>query len=225
MSETATIEPTAKTPKPRSLRGRFIAIGAVVVSAGLALAGLFGPSADATSKQISFPLARSAGIVAANCLPRAKAQVIVQRSGATETMKIFASGLPKNTEFDVFVIQVPGAPFGVSWYQGDLETDSVGNAKGTYVGRFSIETFAIAPNTAVAPSVHSTPTPDATSNPPFGPIHTYHVAFWFNSPADAAAAGCSGATTPFNGEHNAGVQVMTSSGFANDAGPLKALTP
>lgn len=36
-------------------------------------------------------------------------------------MRIRAWGLPKNTDFDTFVIQAPNFPFGVSWYQGDLQ--------------------------------------------------------------------------------------------------------
>jgi hypothetical protein len=113
----------------------------------------------------------------------------------------------------------------VSWYQGDLETNRWGFAHQEYVGRFNQETFAIAPNTAPAPSVHSSPTPDATSNPAFGPVHTFHVGIWFNSPADATKAGCPGATTPFNGEHNARVQVFNTAQFPATAGPLGTLEP
>jgi hypothetical protein len=36
-------------------------------------------------------------------------------------MTIDAHGLPRNTDFDVFINQLPNAPFGVSWYQGGLE--------------------------------------------------------------------------------------------------------
>jgi hypothetical protein len=36
---------------------------------------------------------------------------------------VHATGLPKRTDFDLFVIQVPNAPFGVGWYQGDLRTN------------------------------------------------------------------------------------------------------
>ena len=43
------------------------------------------------------------------------------------------------------MLQVPDAPFGLSWYQGDLESDKYGKAKGTFVGRFSEETFLVAP--------------------------------------------------------------------------------
>ena len=45
--------------------------------------------------------------------------------------------------------------------------------------------------------------------------------FWFNDPADAAAAGCSNGVTPFNGEHNAGPQAMSTAQFPVLAGPLK----
>ncbi len=94
-----------------------------------------------------------------------------------------------------------------------------------FIGRFSQETFAVAPNTAPAPSVHSTPIADATSNPAFGPIHTFHLGLWFNSPADAVKAGCPGATTPFNGEHKAGVQSLNTANFPNLDGPLGSLKP
>ena len=56
-------------------------------------------------------------------------------------------------------------------------------------------------------------------------MHTFHLGLWFNSPADAVAAGCPGATTPFNGEHNAGVQVLSTRGFGDTAGPLGRLKP
>ena len=98
-------------------------------------------------------------------------------------------------------------------------------ANGTFVGRFNEETFAVAPGTASAPSVHSSPIPDATSNPAFGPIHTFHLGLWFNSPKDAVKAGCPGATTPFNGEHNAGVQVLNTDQFGDGHGPLRRLKP
>ena len=206
------------------MKKRTLAAGAVALAtAGLGLAQT--SSADAGGGRINFELQRSPGIAAAGCLPNAAARVKVKHDGAVERMTIDAWGLPANTEFDTFVIQVPNFPFGVSWYQGDLETNRHGVAHQEYVGRFNQETFAIAPNVAPAPSVHSSPTPDATSNPAFGPIHTFHIGVWFNSPADAAKAGCSGATTPFNGEHNAGVQVFNTAQFPATAGPLGTLEP
>ena len=201
-----------------------IAAGAVALAtAGLGIAQT--STADAGGGRLNFGLQRSPGIVAAGCLPNAAARVTVKHDGAVERMSITAWGLPANTEFDTFVIQVPNAPFGVSWYQGDLESDGHGVADGTFVGRFNEETFAVAPGTATAPSVHSSPTPDATSNPAFGPIHTFHLGLWFNSPEDAVQAGCLGTTTPFNGEHDAGVQVLNTDQFGDQHGPLRRLKP
>lgn len=206
------------------MKRRSIAVGALALAA--ATTGILGSaSADASGGFTSFTMQRSPGIVAAKCLPQANAHVTIVHNGPVEVMKVDASGLPANTDFDLFVIQVPNAPFGISWYQGDLESNPSGQAHGVFIGRFSQETFAVAPNTAPAPSVHSTPIADATSNPAFGPIHTFHLGLWFNSPADAVKAGCPGATTPFNGEHNAGVQALNTANFPNLAGPLGRLKP
>jgi hypothetical protein len=204
-------------------RRTLAATGAAALATGAAVVG--STHADAAAHKNVFGMHRSPGIVAAGCLPHAKARVVVQNKGPVEVMKVHASGLPKHTDFDLFVIQVPNAPFGVSWYQGDLETNKKGEADGTFVGRFSQETFAVAPNTAPAPSVHDGPFPDATSNPPFGPIHTFHLGLWFNSPWAAAKAGCPTTVTPFNGEHDAGVQALNTAAFPDAKGPLGRLKP
>jgi hypothetical protein len=47
----------------------------------------------------------------------------------------------------------PEDRIGVSWYQGDIETDKNGRGHQQFVGRFSIETFAVAPGSAPAPVV------------------------------------------------------------------------
>jgi hypothetical protein len=136
------------------------------------------------------------------------------------------TGLPANTDFDVFIIQLPNAPFGLSWYQGDIETDASGIGHAFFFGRFSIEAFIVAPGSGAAPVVHNQPPfPDASTNPATGPIHTYHVGIWFNSPTDAIAAGCPGTVTPFNGDHNAGIQALSTRKFADDQGPLRQLVP
>ncbi len=147
----------------------------------------------ATPKSIRFPIVRTAGSSLA-CAPHAKGVVKVTSLGPVEVMDVTVEGLPQNTDFDVFVIQVPNAPFGMSWYQGDLHTNIWGKGYGRFVGRFNEETFLVAPKTTVAPHTHAT---DAASNPATAPIHTYHVGIWFNSPADAVRAGCSGNKTPF----------------------------
>jgi hypothetical protein len=171
---------------------------------------------------IRFALQRSVAVSAGKCLPHAGATVTVKSLGEVEVMNVDASGLPPNTAFDLFVIQVPNAPFGLAWYQGDMQTNADGRAQGTFIGRFNEETFIVAPGPAVAPVVHDA---DAATNPVTEPVHTYHVGLWFNSPADAAAAGCPATITPFNGEHNAGIQALSTTQFAKDKGPLRSLKP
>lgn len=206
-----------------SNRRKATTVVAALIASGAAVVAT--TQADAASRTNHFSMHRSPGIVSAGCLPDAKAHVTIRSQGAVEEMKVHATGLPRRTDFDLFVIQVPNAPFGVSWYQGDLETDGHGVGNGTFVGRFNEETFAIAPGTAAAPTVHSAPTADATSNPAFAPVHTFHLGLWFNSAKDAAAAGCADTVTPFNGEHNAGVQVLNTDQFGNRHGPLRRLKP
>ena len=177
------------------------------------------PAAD--EDHISFKM------VAANpCLPDAKAKVEITSDGTAEDMFIVANGLPPNTGFDFFVIQVPTAPFGLAWYQGDVQSDADGDAVQHFRGRFSIETFIVAPGVALAPRVfNDQPFPDAAQNPTTNPVQTYHLGMWFNFPADAQAAGCPNTVTPFNGEHNAGIQVLNTSTYRDDHGPLRNLRP
>ena len=89
-------------------------------------------------------MVRSAGAVAANCIPNAQADVRVASLGPVEAMTVDIQGLPPNREFDLFVIQNPNAPFGLAWYQGDIETDGQGEGHQLFVGRFNIETFIVA---------------------------------------------------------------------------------
>ena len=176
------------------------------------------------SKNVTFEMVRNPKLPS-TCIPKASATVTIVPGGPVETMTVTLSGLPPNTDFDFFVIQVPNKPFGMSWYQGDIETDSNGRGHQLFIGRFSIETFAVAPGSAPAPVVFNGPFPDASLNPPFNPIQMYHLGLWFGSPEAAQAAGCPAAVTPFNGEHNAGIQVLNSSNFPDDHGPLRSLTP
>lgn len=163
---------------------------------------------------------------ASACLPDASAQVSIQSSGTAEDLLISASGLPPNTDFDFFVTQVPNAPFGLSWYVGDLQSDSNGNAMQNFRGRFSVETFIVAPGIAAAPLVFNNPPfADAAQNPASAPVQTYHLGLWFNSPTDAQNAGCPDTVTPFNGAHNAGIQVLNTSNYPDNAGPLRSLNP
>ncbi len=171
---------------------------------------------------IKFPLVRPA-VLGETCAPNAIGKVKVTALGNVEVMDVKIEGLPKNTAFDAFVIQVPNFPFGMSWYQGDIQTNKYGKGYARFVGRFNEETFIVAPGTpTVAPLTHEG---DAGENPVTKPIHTYHIGIWFNSPEDAEKAGCPGTITPFNGEHTAGIQVLNTGNFSDENGPLLKLKP
>src|SRR4030095_15907015 len=161
----------------------------------------------------------------AGCALNAKARVTVDSLGPIEVMNVEATGLPPNSEFDLFVTQLPNTPFGMAWYQGDMETDAKGRALVTFMGRFNLETFIVAPGSGPAPVVHHAPIEDASSNPPTGPIHTYHVGLWFGTPEVAVEAGCPNTSTPFNGDHTAGIQVLSTRNFPANRGPLHSLAP
>jgi hypothetical protein len=209
----------------RKFSKRISAVAAATVLAAAGAATIAVTGAAANTSVTSFHMVRSAAAVGAGCLNGAQARVTIRTQGPVEVMRVSADHLPRNTDFDLFVIQVPNGPFGISWYQGDLDSNGKGRADGTFIGRFSIETFAVAPGVAQAPQVHQSPIPDATANPAFGPVHTYHLGLWFNSPADAVAAGCPGAITPFNGDHTAGVQALSTRNFPDQFGPLRHVQP
>ena len=218
--------------------GVFLGLGALLALIGMSLGGpVRTVAADDSSApgtqpsilpSIQFNMLRSAAAIAGNCLPNAHGDVTVVSLGATEQMDVDVEGLPPNTEFDFFVIQIPNAPFGLAWYQGDIETNNLGQGHRRFLGRFNIETFIVAqpPEGQVAPDVHRQPPfPDATANPATEPIHTYHLGLWFGSPQDAFAAGCPATVTRFNGEHNAGIQVLSTRQFGVRNGPLRQLRP
>jgi hypothetical protein len=153
----------------------------------------------------------------------ARGRVKIESVGPVEIMDVKVEGLPPNTDFDFFVIQVPHPPFGLAWYQGDIETNSHGVGHERFIGRFNIETFIVSqpPGHVTSPVVFKNEFPDASnSGDPVEPIHTYHLGLWFNSPQDAANAGGPNTVTRFNGEHNAGVQVLNTSNFPDLMGPL-----
>ena len=197
-----------------------------VLSAATSLVVLFAlnPSAYA-AKDIVVTMVRSTSAVNAgsSCIPKAAGRVTIHTLGPVETMHVEVTGLPANTGFDLFIIQVPNAPFGMSWYQGDVTTDSNGRGIADFVGRFSLETFIVAPGTAVAPVVHTGPFPDASSNPATNPVHMFHIGVWFDSPTAAANAGCPNTETPFNGNHTAGIQALSTRNFADTNGPLRQI--
>ena len=143
------------------------------------------------------------------CLPHAGGSVTIVPNDLNDLMMVNVTGLAPNTGYDLFVLQLPNKPFGVAWYQSDLETDGHGSGSVNVRGIFNNETFSI--------STGGTTTFPAT--------HQYHLGLWFNDPQVPFKLGCEpGATsptvTPFNGEQHAGVQVLNTSNFPDNAGPL-----
>ena len=145
----------------RKLSKRISAVAGatVLAAAGAATIAVTGAAAGTSVTQTSFHMVRSATAVGAGCLKGAQARVTIRSQGPVEVMRVSADHLPRNTDFDLFVIQVPNAPFGISWYQGDLDSNGRGHAEGTFIGRFSIETFAVAPNVARFPRCTAAPSP------------------------------------------------------------------
>jgi hypothetical protein len=165
-------------------------------------------NSQAKSNSFSFSLVPSPGIKA--CLPHARGRVTITPEDLNDEMDISVSGLAPNTGYDLFVIELPNKPFGVSWYQTDLQTDKHGNGSVSVRGIFDVETFSISPGG-----------PSTT----FGTVHQYHLGLWFNDPKVPFKLGCEPGqpkpvVTPFNGEQHAGIQVLNTSNFPDNAGPL-----
>ena len=218
------LNPIRRLTRPLALT---LALCAAGLTAQAQTTPLIGNGTISYGKYTLFKMVRSGKVegAGAGCLPDAKAEVVIRKDGPVEAMDVFVQGMPPDTNFDFFVIQVPNAPFGMSWYQGDIETNRKGNGHGHFVGRFNEETFIVAPGSASAPLVHNNAFPDAQTNPPTGPIHTFHLGLWFNTPDDAVKAGCPGDVTPFNGEHRAGIQALSTKNFAAEQGPLLSVKP
>jgi hypothetical protein len=178
---------------------------------------------DSTSESTSFNMVRSQAAVNApgDCLEGARANVNVTTTATDQQiMDVTVSNAPKNTEFELFITQQPNSPFGVSWYQADFDTNNQGSGEVRARGIFSEELFAVAPGSVNAPQVDDA---DAQTNPAFAPVHTYHVGLWFGSPEEASAAGCPNTTTPFDGDHSAGIQAFSTRNFGALHGPLRQI--
>jgi hypothetical protein len=103
--------------------GVFLGLGALLTLIGMSLGGpVRTVAADETvaaneavaaafNHRIDFQMVRSAGAVAANCIPNAHAAVRVASLGPVEVMTVDIGGFHR-IEFDFFVIQIPNAPFG-----------------------------------------------------------------------------------------------------------------
>ncbi|HZP41436.1 MAG TPA: hypothetical protein VFD84_07975 [Candidatus Binatia bacterium] len=198
---------------------------ALAVVVGIVGALAVARDAEPRRMDFTFTMVPSSAAIRA-CLPTATATVTLRDTRLNQIMKVRARGLAPNTGYDLFVNQVPHGPFGVSWYQSDLQTDARGNGEATVRGIFNKETFSISPGTVTTLGREGTPQTGAT----FGAVNQYHLGLWFNDPQVPFDLGCEpGQTapvvTPFNGEQHAGIQVLNTSNFEDDDGPLKHFSP
>ena len=182
------------------------------IAAVVGLTATFAPAGAATSSAVansfSFQLKPSSAAITA-CLPNAGGHVTITPQALNDKMVVSLHGMPANTGFDLFVIQQPTAPFGVSWYQTDIHSGSTGTGTATVRGVFDSETFSVSPGGTTT----------------FAPTHQYHLGLWFNNPKVPFSLGCEpGGTapvvTPFNGNQHAGIQVLNTAQFPVNAGPL-----
>jgi hypothetical protein len=167
-------------------------------------------STSCTSATCTFPLSVNPGLeagaaFACPAIQHATGSIVVTnrfaRDAQNDEMTLTASGLPKSTGFDLFLVQSSPldsgfSGFGFGWYQSDVNSNSSGHASVVVRGIFDKETFIENPSSA------------------FTPIHTFDVGFWFSSPKQEAAKCGSGVptATPFNGEQDAGLNAMITSG-------------
>ena len=190
-----------------SARATLFAIAAMLAVAlplGVATAG---------EKKFEFNMVPSSAAISA-CLPQASGEVTIETGDLNDKMEVQVSGLAPNTGYDLFVIEIPHGPFGISWYQSDLQTDEHGRGHAKVRGVFDVETFSVSP--AGSPTVS------------FPPTHQYHLGLWFDDPQVPFDLGCEPgqaipSVTPFNGEQHAGIQVLNTGNFPDNAGPLSQI--
>ena len=85
---------------------------ALGLAASLGLGGLTAKPAAAQDASTVFNMQVSPGAV--TCLPRASGRVTVSSLGPVENLHVEVFNLRPNTDYDLFLIQVPNAPFGLS---------------------------------------------------------------------------------------------------------------
>jgi hypothetical protein len=205
---------TIKQLSRRSLRylgAATVAAAGVTLAVSLSLtaasASPVTSASPASSHSFTFRLVPSPGIKA--CLPHAGGVVTITPGSQNDLMQVTIFGMPRNAGFDLFVIQQPLKPFGVSWYQTDVNANSHGVGQASVRGVFDRETFSVSPGGTTT----------------FPPTHQYHLGLWFNNPSTPFRLGCEpGApapvVTPFNGEQHAGIQALNTAEFPVNAGPL-----
>ena len=130
----------------------------------------------------------------ATCFPHARARVTVALTTdkkGLDTFTIKARGLKPRTDFTVFLREQAGAPFGAAEYIGDFTTDRHGHGKNSFK-LIVEEAFAFNNATHTRTDLNS-------------------VGVWFADPKDDdSCLGASSPVTGFDGDAEAGVQMLNS---------------
>jgi hypothetical protein len=198
-----------------------LAGGLLAAVATLVLLG----TANAQNKKdvITFDLVPNPAVIdcfRVNAHEEPRARVTVSRGKLNDILILDLDGFKPGLAFDLFTVQhspflADGSKdpsftgsFGLAWYQSDIQI-----GKNNDNGHVRIETILLDQIFGFDPDVSLPPT------------NTFHVGFWFNNPADAAALPTCKfdptKPTPFNGEHKAGPFAMISLPDANSGlGPL-----
>ena len=155
-----------------------------------------GSTADAAARpanQVKLSFTPSSPQLAA-CFPHAWAQAKVNLTTdaiGKDTFHIRAGGLQPNTTFTLFLIEKAASPFGAVEYFGDFTTNRYGQAHNDFQ-LIVEEAFAFNNETLARTDLNS-------------------VGFWFgDSTADDACLGTASPVTGFDGDAEAGVQMMNS---------------
>ena len=166
----------------------------------MALISMIGVTANAQDPALfSFDLTPPSGPIA-DCLPDATARVTVfsrEDIRGVDTLALKAKGLPPNTEFTVFLTELPGPPFGAVEYIGELTTNAAGR------GSLRVDTVV---DEAFSSTLVGSDRIRKELN---------HVVIWFADPAadDLCFGPEGGVKTPFDGDGEAGVTVLSSADF------------
>lgn len=149
--------------------------------------------AKGSSARVNLDLTPSSPALAA-CFPHAAADVSVKLRTAKDgwdDFRIDASGLKPNTEFTIFLLEKARAPFGAAEYIGDITTDGNGQAHNKLLVIVE-EAFAFNNVTGSRTDLNS-------------------IGIWFADPADDDdCLGAGGKPTGFDGDGEAGVQMLNS---------------
>ena len=152
--------------------------------------------ARAGGDSLQFELTPSSAKLA-QCMPDASLVVTVtpntDRKGS-DTFQIRAKNLPPSRSFTVFLLEQAASPFGAAEYIGDVTTNPQGNGHST---------FNLIVNEAFSSTIVSGTRVRADLN---------RIGVWFADPNDDdfCFGQGGGATTPFDGDGEAGVQAFNS---------------